>query len=412
MGKNTPPSTARSQLNNMRRTMMNARIIAWLVLALWTLLGCHCGCRSRSQHPTQRSAPTPTNAVGSAMTDSKLLTQFVPIADPRISVMGRVDRADPKRVRIGFPGVTLRIALSGSELGLRGACTSAECQLIVIVDGAASRPLRLPQGTADTLLVKGLAPGVHHVDIVRRTEHWQGIWTVEGVLLGAHGELTEPKPWPERKLQFIGDSVTSGEGADRQASGGGTGQAATADAYGSYGMILARALNAQCHLISYGGRGLIRNYEGKRNVVNAPQFFELALPDESRHSPWDHRAYVPDLVFISLGTNDFNFGIGPFPTAEDFAGAYVAFLKRIRSLYPNAKVLVTEGSIVNDGTRDPKRVLQAYLDETVRRLNDPDIQAVRSKHYPGDGKDAHPTGEEHVQMARDFEPVIRTMVGW
>lgn len=326
--------------------------------------------------------------------------------------MGRVDRSDPKRVRIGFPGITLRVAFSGSQLGLRGACTSADCQISVIVDDAAARALRLTKGTADTLLVAGLGPGVHHVDVVRRTEYWQGVWSVEGLLLEANGELATPEPWPDRKLLFIGDSVTSGEGADRSAKGGGTGQAATADAYGSYGMRLARVLNAQCHLVSYGGRGLVRNYEGKRNVVNAPEFFELSLPEESRKQAWDHGAYVPDLVFISLGTNDFNVDIGAFPTEENFVGTYVTFLRRIRSLYPKAKILLTEGAIVSDGTRDPKHVLQSYLDETVRRMSDSAIVAVRSNHYPGDTKDPHPTGTEHAAMARDFEPVIRQLMGW
>jgi hypothetical protein len=40
----------------------------------------------------------------------------------------------------------------------------------------------------------------------------------------------------------------------------------TWDPYASYGMRLARALDAQAHLVCYGGRGLVRDWRGRSNV--------------------------------------------------------------------------------------------------------------------------------------------------
>jgi formate dehydrogenase major subunit len=61
--------------------------------------------------------------------------------------------------------------------------------------------------------------------------------------------------------------------------------------------LVARRLGAQCHLVSYGGRGIIRDWQGIRDTRNAPVFYELALPDDPAVR-WDHMRYVPDAIGI------------------------------------------------------------------------------------------------------------------
>jgi lysophospholipase L1-like esterase len=181
-------------------------------------------------------------------------------------------------------------------------------------------------------------------------------------------------------------------------------------------MLLARALDAQCHLVAYGGRGVIRDWRGKSDILNAPQFFGLAVADEPGPAPpWDHGSYVPDGVVVSLGTNDFNLALGALPEREAFVSAYVGFVKAIRQRYPDALLFITEGAIVNDESdpvRRPKTTLGEYLDEAVRRLADPRVRHVAARHYPGDACNAHPTREQHRLMARDLEPVLRSALGW
>ena len=236
---------------------------------------------------------------------------------------------------------------------------------------------------------------------------------VRGFLLAPGGRLLDPAPWPKRRMLFVGDSVTCGERIDRQP--GETEPFASSNGTLSYGMRLARALDAQCHLVCYGGRGLVRDWRGRTDVLTGPQLFDLAVADEVGGPPWDHASYIPDVVFVSLGTNDFNLAIGPLPEREPWVSAYVTFVRTIRSRYPDAHVFLTEGAIVSDAD-DPKRprktVLREYLAETARRLGDPRVHVVPSQHYPGDPSNAHPTGEQHAAMARDLEPVIREVMGW
>ena len=114
-------------------------------------------------------------------------------------------------------------------------------------------------------------------------------------------------------------------------------------------------------------------------------------------------------------TNDFNTDEGRQPPErEAFVSAYVRFVDRIRGLYPQAVVLLTEGPLVSDEGKPGKlrTLLKSYIDDTVARVADPLIRHVPSNQYGGDKCDAHPTGAQHREMAKDFEPVFREALGW
>jgi hypothetical protein len=353
------------------------------------------------------ATPTPEKVVPAA-------PAVILATDPRIAVMGRVVRTPTGALRFGYPGVTLRLVVKGADVAVRASCSTGQCRLAVRIDDAAARVVRVPAEQGDLSLASCLGPGPHRVEIVHRTETWQGVVTVSGFVLPASAELVAPPPWPERKLLFIGDSVTCGEGADRASAAPGD-TAASSDATRSYGMLLAAALGAQCHLVCYGGRGLTRDWQGRRDVLNAPEFEPLALAVDDEGAAWDHRAYQPDAIVVSLGTNDFNLGIGPLPAEREFVGAYVGFLRALHEHYPTAKIAVTEGAIVNDETdpaRPQKTVLRRYLTTAVRQLGDPAVVFLPARHYPGDAANAHPTGEQHAAMARDLEGPLRQLVGW
>jgi lysophospholipase L1-like esterase len=339
---------------------------------------------------------------------------LIPPNDPRIAVMGRVDATTPTRLRMGYPGVTFRLRFEGSTLSMRAAASTPNCYVSIIVDGADPRVLRLPQEEVDVVLAEGLSPGEHTVEVIHRTETWVGVVTILGFRLAPEGRLLVPHPWPRRRMLFIGDSVTCGEAIERPPDWK-KDRPASWNPYLSYGMLLARTFDAQAHLVCFGGRGLLRDWLGRRDVLNAPQFFDLAVPDEKDPPAWDHSAYIPDVVFVSLGTNDFSLGIGGFPARDEWVAAYVHLVRAIRARYPLAHIFLTEGAIVNDiadPTRPQKTVLRAYLAESASRLADSKVHVLESQHYPGDASDAHPTGPQHAAMARDLEPLIRAAVGW
>lgn len=329
--------------------------------------------------------------------------------NPAIVYEGRYDTTSSGGVRWGFPGVTAYLHFRGDSLSAKIEASDDDLYFDVSVDGAAPTVLRAGKGVADYSLFKSATQSEHSVTLTRRNESWQGTCTLLEFSFGAAGEWLSPPELPKRKLMFVGDSVTCGEmvayesGRDMRAK-------LNSNARISYGMLVARRLGAQCHLVSYGGRGIIRDWQGIRDTRNAPQFYEFALPDDSAVR-WDHNRYVPDAIGIQLGTNDFNQGI---PDQNEFINAYVQFVEKVRRDAPQALIFLMDSPIVNDEPgRGPRRaVLHSYLEQIVARLGNPKVILAPLPRYPGVPNNGHPSGAEHEAMAGELEPLLRRVLGW
>lgn len=334
--------------------------------------------------------------------------QEVPAASPLVLFEGRHSVDAEGAVRLGFPGVTAHLRFRGRALSVRVRATH-ELYFDVFVDGGAPVQLALRAGEGSYPLLDGQAASEHTVALLRCNESWQGTCEILGFDPGPGGALVAPDALPARRLMFIGDSVTCGEmtawlpGRDMK-------DVSNCNARLSYGMILARALGAQCHLVSYGGRGIIRDWQGIRDTRNAPQFYELALPDDPAVL-WRPQAYVPDAIGIQLGTNDFSQGI---PDQNEFVNGYVEFLRKVRRDAPGALIFLMESPILKDDAEGvPRRsVLRAYLGQVLARVADPRIVLAPLSHQPGVPGNGHPTGAEHEAMARELEPLLRSGLGW
>jgi lysophospholipase L1-like esterase len=249
-----------------------------------------------------------------------------------------------------------------------------------------------------TLVDVALA-GRHTVDIVHRSETWHGVATVKQFSID--GKWEAPAALPARKLLVLGDSVTCGEAIDRVP--GTQKEAAWWNARASYGMLIAQQLHAQVQLVCYGGRGLVRTWDGKTDQLNLAEYYGMSIADRAHPVQWDQRRYQADLILSAIGTNDFNPGI---PDREQYVQAYVEMVRTLLRDHPKARIALTEGAI-QSGER--RAALVAYIAETVRRVNDPRVRAVASTHYPGDAVDAHPTKAQHAAMAADLVPQLHAM---
>jgi lysophospholipase L1-like esterase len=338
-----------------------------------------------------------------------------PPTDPRIVLLGRVDKTDPAAPRFGYPGTGWAIRFVGSSLTVGVDSDSATSALTLVLDGKQLPVAILQQGPN---LVEVVVPAVawdsakvaHTLQVIKRTETWQGVITFRGLTMGASMLLSAPQ-LPQRRLMFIGDSVTCGTGVNNNSTCKNPVTDPASDAYDSYGMLLGRRLDAQVQLVCYGGRGLERDYHGfgvTEGVLNAPQFLDLAIAadDPKKRAPWNVASYTPDAIVVSLGTNDFSLQPTKPLDASKWVGDYVALLKRLRAEYPQAVILGTEGAIVTNP------LLRQYIQQSVAKAHDPKILWAESHHYPGNGCDGHPSREQHVHMAEDFEVVLREQLGW
>lgn len=313
---------------------------------------------------------------------------------------------------LAFPGITLESKFTGTErIDLEAVLESGdEAYFNIWVNGHALEPLHVVAGKKSYNLVSQLNPEESYdLRLVKRTEAWQGKVRINKLAGDETVEWLTQEELPKRKLMTIGDSITCGSMNEVKEPFTREGHHSS-NAEAAYGYVLAKLLNAQLHQVSYGGKGLIRDYQGLESEVTAPQFFERIDPDDPE-SVWDHRLYIPEAVIVCLGQNDFNAGI----IAESvYVSRYITFCKRILEVYPGAKILLVSSPI--HGLQDPKRLaLQAYIKLVSDHFEKEGIHLVRSfnsNEYAGTSLDAHPTVEQHEMLANDMLPVVSDWLGW
>lgn len=318
---------------------------------------------------------------------------------PGVAMEGRYAHTDEGLV-LGFPGTRLVMDAPG-PVRLDVEALGDQVRLDVREDGGAWRRIDLAPGP-QTLTLGQDAP--HRLEIIRRNEDWQGALRIRS-LEPVSGAFDAAPALPERKLLFIGDSITAGAGTDVAFEDAGLGKPLD-NARLAFPRILADRLDAQVHHVAYGGRGIIRDWRGyptgQDSVLNAPAFYGLASPGLDQ--PWDPQAFVPDAVVIGLGTNDFNPGV---PDREAFVSAYAGFVARLRSDYPDAPILILN-SPMTDGER--AEVLSDYLDDVAARSGD-GAHRLDTQRYEGrPSVVGHPTDAQHIRIADEIEPVLRGLL--
>lgn len=321
--------------------------------------------------------------------------------DARVARMGRTAETPEGALRFAYPGVRLSLAFRGRTLAFEAWSSGALSNLEAVVDGGPPKLIKLGKERGRHVLLEADKPGLHTVELMLRSETWQGVAVVAG--FETDGRFEAAPVLPARKMLVLGDSVTCAAGVDRSYD---RKESAWTDPRRSYAMLAANALHAQVHLVCYGGRGLVRSWNKRTDEFNLPDFYELAIADAGAPVRWDHARYQPDLIVSAIGTNDFN---GGAPDRAAYVATYVDLVRKLMRNHPRARIVLTEGAILNG---EAKQTMQAYIAQTVQEIADPRVRAIASTHYPGDADDAHPTGPQHAEMARELVAQVKPLMGW
>ena len=324
-------------------------------------------------------------------------------SDNLISRMGRAHTNQDQSQTFGFPGVTFVTEVEGSILNASLQSSGGNSWIDIIVDEEMPKTVKIGSQLTTIELFNFPESGRHRVEIIHRSENWHGNVTLKEFTLTGEGFFPAAK-LPKRKILVLGDSVTCGEAIDRVA--GEEKNTRWWNARESYGMLTAKALNTQVNLVCWGGRGLIRSWNGKTDEANLPDFYEFTVGDNNPAMKWDHSQYQPDLIVSAIGTNDFSPGV---PDRETYVTAYVKLINKLLINHPNAHIAITEGAILNG---EKKSALIEYIREAISRVNNSRVHQVTSNYYPGDTQDAHPTKEQHAAMAKDLVPQLKALMDW
>jgi hypothetical protein len=322
---------------------------------------------------------------------------------PFIQYTGRIDFANPKLPRFWQPGVYISFRFKGNacELLLNDEMLwgSNHNYIELIADGKA---VRLQTKTkSDTLSVAAyLSPASEHTIIVcKNTEANIGYMELAGIRCQ---ELLQPLPKPQRKIECIGNSITCGTGSDASAIACGKGKWQDQhNAWFSYGAIMARNLNAQFHLSSVSGIGLMRSC-CNMNIVMPKVFDKVNMRNDT--IAWNFANYQPDVVTICLGQND------GMQDSGKFCLNYISFIQQLRGYYPNAQIILLSSPMADAGLKTfMKKTLTAVMKKVNREGDKKVTTFFFSKQY-NSGCDNHPDLAEHQQIAEELTAAVKKIM--
>jgi lysophospholipase L1-like esterase len=340
------------------------------------------------------------------------------VSTATIHYLGRFDTRDPAGPRFAWPGSAIAATFTGT--GLQATLSDTGTNYFdVVVDGGAPVIISTSGASKKYALASKLASGEHTLVFTKRTEANQGVVQLLALTPQGGGALVaSPEPFT-RRIEYIGDSITCGYGV----LGVGpscTFSADTEDESVAYGGLAAAALKAQQTVIAYSGKGVYRAYGGMM-TDQMPTLFGLTLPDDAT-STWGFTTPAPDVVVISLGTNDFSGG----DPGAGFEQAYEAFLRQVREVYPKA-YLVCDMSPMFDA---PSRAAaEGYVTTAMAKLQNAGDTRVTSLTIAGAdggptwgfetqnasdgyGCDYHPSQSTQLRMGQELTAALRQLLGW
>jgi lysophospholipase L1-like esterase len=291
----------------------------------------------------------------------------------------------------------------------------------VSVDGAAPLLLEVSAAQQRYTLAADLPQGEHQVELFKRVEAapggnlGAGLAEVLGFVL--HGTALLPALLPQRRLEFVGDSITCGYGNELETANPANAHYTTRASNGhqAYGALTAALLGAQYSAVAYSGRGVSRNFAGSGGQL-LPELYLSSVPENPGASVWRPAQYVPDAVIVNLGTNDFS---TPGVDRALFVENYVAFLTTLRSHYPSAALVAAIGPMLDDSYPPGANAWShAQADvraavETRRATGDRNAYVVVfAPQTPPYGEDWHPSVATHRKMAEQLGQMLEGILDW
>lgn len=333
-------------------------------------------------------------------------------SDPAIAYIGRMITTDKNSYKLSYPGTTIIAAFDGT--GVKLHCKPGSGYFMVQIDNAEAFKVAFT-GAKDSLVqvATALPAGRHTLRAMYCIEGYEFRPEFRGLVLDAGTTLLPAPALPERKIEFIGNSITCGYGSESTDPYEHF-SFETENHYIGYAQNAARALGAQAYIVARSGIGVYRNYGGPKEgtpEINMPSQYEYTLYDDTSEK-WDFGRFTPDVVCINLGTNDLstnNYDL------KLYKKAFKKFLKTVRSHNPKAKIVLLCGSMMSG---QELKDAQTALNEVVAEANkEGDKEVYRFDFTPQDGSlmygaDFHPSIWQHEKMGAELTAFLRTLMKW
>jgi lysophospholipase L1-like esterase len=296
-------------------------------------------------------------------------------------------------------GFSFNFSGTGFILSLGSYSADQPAYVKVYLDGSEQR-FAISTGT-EKIIYENLPDKRHRVTVLRVTEGAAPLLFKELVLFGKDQKFMSPPFDKPRRIEFIGDSVTSGYGVIADPSET-TYQTYQQDSTMTYAYFTAKELEADAHYICISGKGIVCDCNGEKEE-DIPRFFEYASREKE---PWDFSKWIPGVVVVNAGTNDVAGAIGD----REFTEKSVEFLNSIRSKYPEAHIVWVYG-MMNDKYVSAIKEAIKELNKTDKKVHFLYVESINQ--LPGEtGANGHPNTRANMRVSKLLVKKIRSVTGW
>lgn len=242
-----------------------------------------------------------------------------------------------------------------------------------------------------------LAEGNHTFTILKATEWSQNnLMTLNSVSIFGEKLNVKPQARPY-KIEFYGDSITSGYGNFNKEKGYSFYEWDCQDGGQTYATFLSNKLNADWSIASASGHGVLGGFNNTLDTYK--KFFDYATvysKNPTLNQLWSRKDFGADLVVINYGTNDDSRirNSGTTLDTDAFVAECGKIINALRADNPDVKILWTIGM---NYVSDSSQVVAAL--KTVAETYNIDFYKAPAA---ASGGDSHPTIEQHKTHAENL----------
>lgn len=352
--------------------------------------------------------------------------------EPAVRICGRTLLQNPLPLFWTGAGVDFVTDATSLAFDFETHFTTREQWIRVEVDGAPLLRTPLPRGQSRLWIWREMKSATRHrVQLFKEVQPMlhdpQSLLLLRGIC--CDGKLY-PSPVPACKIEFVGDSLSAGEGL-----GGGPsmqdGVSAVFSTQGHYAVETARRLNADFRIIAQSGWGVYVGWDNNP-CHTLPAVYEqvcgaqTALPQAL--CTQDFSTWQPDIIVVHLGNNDFfatntpahlmedgtvyKLHCGPdgSPTPETryrVSSAVEKFLHTLRRYNPHAQLVWVYGMLGH-------AMLPAIQDglECYQKATHEDVSLILVPRFSLEqlGSNNHPGAAAHRAAADVLTPALKRFV--
>ncbi|MCM1523461.1 MAG: GDSL-type esterase/lipase family protein [Ruminococcus sp.] len=237
------------------------------------------------------------------------------------------------------------------------------------------------------------------------------------------GELHEPpKPETERRIEFVGDSITCGYGIDGIWNRD-TFSTETENPLKGFAYKTAVKCGAEFQYVSWSGMGVYSSWVDENAEKPLDNWLmtdiypytdsglenTLGREGHENHERWDFSRFVPQVIVFGIGTNDHSWTKDIPERQRTFEEKYYDMLEFMREKNPEAYIICVYGVMEDKLTNEEERAVERFKREHDGRICY--IHLPEQDEADGIGADWHPSEKTHEKMSDIISAKIKEIFG-